>query len=55
MYFDVCTAHLVQFIIRTNQSTCACVGLDNKQYIIGVVIFNNYFKIYVTLIKNSSK
>jgi hypothetical protein len=38
MYFDVCTVHLVQFIIQTNQSTSAFVGLYYKQYMTGVVI-----------------
>jgi hypothetical protein len=55
MYFDVCTVYLVQFIIQTNQSTGALVGLGNKQYMTGIVIFSTYFKIYVILIKNSSK
>ena len=42
MYFDVCTMHLAQVIIQTSQSTSAFVGLDNKQYIIGVVIWRSY-------------
>jgi len=50
MYCASCTVY-----IQTKQSTSARVGLDNKKYIIGVVIFNSYFKIYVILIKNSSK
>ena len=50
IYFDICTVHLVQFTIEINQSTSACVGLDNKQYKIGVGIFSNYSKIYVILI-----
>jgi hypothetical protein len=55
MYFDVCTVHLAQFIIQTNQYTSAFIGLYNKKYRIGVVIFSTYFRIYVISNTNSSK